>query len=358
VNRVTSDYQIWYDVTDKITGTELTAHVLSQEVDANWDGRIRYIALAVAYKNDDGEETTYWFNAGHAVTAPKYNPEPREAIFDTSVLAGKPDNAELTVVYTTYADATYIYNGTVLPDAGTGGKSYGAKTNSWHINDIYNSKPTALTAERIGSSYKWTLAALVTDDSTIIGGSAEARTRDVLLVPVSVKQISEAEAFGFTLLYNPEYVNVTEVVSASPDLDLTYKIEHQLGRVIASASANDTFSAGNTPVPIALLNLTLSDNIGKSSLTFLETNFSTEYSIGFVPRSFAFIVNGELTNILRGDLNRNNCVDIGDVAKVAWIAIGLVDQDPMAKFVEDGKPVNHGDAAKIAYYYVGKIPVL
>ncbi|WP_255333029.1 DUF3344 domain-containing protein, partial [Methanocalculus taiwanensis] len=162
VNRVTSDYQIWYDVTDKITGTEITARVLSQEVDDTWDGRIRYIALAVAYKNDEGEETTYWFNAGHAVTASGYNPEPRETLFDTSVLSDKPDDAELTVVYTTYADATYTYNGTVLPDAGTGGKSYGAKTNSWYITDISDEEPTTLTAERIGSSYKWTLAALVT----------------------------------------------------------------------------------------------------------------------------------------------------------------------------------------------------
>jgi len=162
VNRVTSDYQIWYDVTGEITGTEVTAHVLSQEVDADWDGRIRYIALAVAYTNADGEETTYWFNAGHAVTAPGYNPEPRETVFDTSVLTEQPDDAELTVVYTTWQDATYTFGDTVLPDTGTGGQHFGAKTNSWYITDISDGEPTMLSAERIGSSYKWTLAALVT----------------------------------------------------------------------------------------------------------------------------------------------------------------------------------------------------
>ncbi|MCQ1539638.1 hypothetical protein FTO68_11730, partial [Methanocalculus taiwanensis] len=284
--------------------------------------------------------------------------EPRETLFDTSVLSDKPDDAELTVVYTTYADATYTYNGTVLPDAGTGGKSYGAKTNSWYITDISDEEPTTLTAERIGSSYKWTLAALVTDDSTIIAGSTEARTRDTILVPVSVKHISEAEGFGFTLSYDPSYLDVTGVVNATPNMTVTYNIHEQEGRVIISASTDDTFSAGNTPISIAQLNITMKDKTGKSSLIFVETNYSSEYSVGFAPRSFAYTIPGELTHLLRGDLNKNNRVDIGDVAKVAWIAIGLVAQDPLAKFVDDEQPVNHADAARIAYYYVGKIPVL
>lgn len=61
----------------------------------------------------------------------------------------------------------------------------------------------------------------------------------------------------------------------------------------------------------------------------------------------------------RGDLNGNGRVDIGDVARVAYIAIGLVDQDPRAKFTDPvSAPVSHADAAKIAYYYVGGIEIL
>ncbi|WP_211530769.1 PKD domain-containing protein [Methanocalculus chunghsingensis] len=58
----------------------------------------------------------------------------------------------------------------------------------------------------------------------------------------------------------------------------------------------------------------------------------------------------------RGDLNGNGRVDIGDVARVAYIAVGLIDQDPRAKLTDPlSDPVNHSDAAKIAYHYVGAI---
>ncbi|MCQ1539319.1 PKD domain-containing protein [Methanocalculus taiwanensis] len=60
---------------------------------------------------------------------------------------------------------------------------------------------------------------------------------------------------------------------------------------------------------------------------------------------------------IRGDFNGNGRVDIGDVAKVAWMAIGLMEPDPAANFKGDGE-VDSADAARIAYYYVGKIPAL
>jgi parallel beta-helix repeat protein len=55
----------------------------------------------------------------------------------------------------------------------------------------------------------------------------------------------------------------------------------------------------------------------------------------------------------RGDFNGNGNVDIGDVAKVAWMAVGLIPDDPEARFT-GGETVTGADAARIAYYYVGK----
>jgi hypothetical protein len=60
---------------------------------------------------------------------------------------------------------------------------------------------------------------------------------------------------------------------------------------------------------------------------------------------------------VRGDFNENGYVDIGDVARVAHMAVGLVDKDLRADFNCDGN-VDTADAARIAWYYVGKIQQL
>jgi C1A family cysteine protease/chitodextrinase len=57
---------------------------------------------------------------------------------------------------------------------------------------------------------------------------------------------------------------------------------------------------------------------------------------------------------LRADFNRNNRIDIGDVAKVAWMAAGRIPEDLEADFNGDGH-VTGADAARIAYFYVGRI---
>jgi hypothetical protein len=59
----------------------------------------------------------------------------------------------------------------------------------------------------------------------------------------------------------------------------------------------------------------------------------------------------------KGDFNENGVVDIGDVAKVAYMIVGKTDADPAADFNGNGA-VDIGDAAKIAYYFVGKIAAL
>ena len=55
----------------------------------------------------------------------------------------------------------------------------------------------------------------------------------------------------------------------------------------------------------------------------------------------------------RGDFNGNGNVDIGDVAKVAWMAVGFIPDDPEARFTGGGH-VTGADAARNAYFYVGK----
>jgi len=56
----------------------------------------------------------------------------------------------------------------------------------------------------------------------------------------------------------------------------------------------------------------------------------------------------------KGDLNHNGEVDIGDVAKAAYMVVGKEPEDPEADFNGNGH-VDIGDASKIAYFHVGLI---
>jgi PKD repeat protein len=66
---------------------------------------------------------------------------------------------------------------------------------------------------------------------------------------------------------------------------------------------------------------------------------------------------GYITVFPKGDFNTNWRVDIGDVTRVAYMAVNLTPWHPAADFNRDTR-VDIGDASKIAWYYVGKIPEL
>ncbi len=66
---------------------------------------------------------------------------------------------------------------------------------------------------------------------------------------------------------------------------------------------------------------------------------------------------GYITVTVKGDFGGDGEVDIGDVARVAYMVVGKTAVDPAADFNGNGA-VDIGDAAKIAYYFVEKIEAL
>jgi hypothetical protein len=66
---------------------------------------------------------------------------------------------------------------------------------------------------------------------------------------------------------------------------------------------------------------------------------------------------GAFTIRVKGDLNNNDLVDIGDAALVAYMVVGNVPEDLLADFNQNGV-VDIGDAAKVAYVVVGRISEL
>jgi len=70
-NRVTSDYFMWYDVTNLISSRAVNVNV---DTTGSYDGRIKVITLVVAYNDPSSATlTTYYVNQGHDVCS--YYPE-------------------------------------------------------------------------------------------------------------------------------------------------------------------------------------------------------------------------------------------------------------------------------------------
>ncbi|MEG3056970.1 MAG: DUF3344 domain-containing protein [Methanoculleus sp.] len=129
-NRVTSDYFMWYDVTDLITSQTVNVNV---NTEGTFDGRIKVISLVVAYNDPSSTtETTYWVNQGHDVCSyycEDYFGKPAvgTTTFDTSGLP-EFDSAHLTVSHMASsngnygfptADNDFTYTGGTPPVKGT-----------------------------------------------------------------------------------------------------------------------------------------------------------------------------------------------------------------------------------------------
>jgi len=64
VARVTSDYMMWYDVTDLVQAGDNTASVHTEQIDSRFDGRIKLITLIAAYNDGSSKTIQYWVNMG------------------------------------------------------------------------------------------------------------------------------------------------------------------------------------------------------------------------------------------------------------------------------------------------------
>ncbi len=158
ISRVYSDYLLSYDVTPYIQSRTVTAMVETLPGAKNMDGRIKYLALVVAYNDGDQDRIHYWINDGHHWFS---SGETKKTIFNTTNLISGWDDANLRVVHTSTCDATYQFNGETKlgnnPPAGT----Y-FMVNTWNVtNDLSAGDGSTLSyTHNQGPSYKITIATL------------------------------------------------------------------------------------------------------------------------------------------------------------------------------------------------------
>ena len=187
-------------------------------------------------------------------------------------------------------------------------------------------------------------------------GSTNAPANSIITIPVSVANVTNISGISFDLLYNSSVVVVSNVsVNESfVGSSIITNIDNANGITnIVLTNSNLILASAETPVIDIAFNITG----GSGSSTSLDLQ-NVEFSDAeFNPYTPAVVVDGMIKVGIKGDFNGNGRVDIGDVAKVAFMVAGKVPEDLNADFNGNGR-VDIGDAAKIAFYLAGKVSEL
>ncbi|MGI6483737.1 MAG: DUF3344 domain-containing protein [Methanobacterium sp.] len=155
-NKVYSDYQVWYDVTDLITSNNVSINVASKQTGTNYDGRIKMVALVVAYNDGDDDKIHYWVLNGQDWL----NSGSSTSTFNTNTFNGEVEAATLTTVALSSTDGTYTFNSNPLTGniIETGGYY---KENQWDVTEyIAPGSDSDLEYAPVGGSLKLNLATL------------------------------------------------------------------------------------------------------------------------------------------------------------------------------------------------------
>jgi len=155
LNRVTSDYLMWYDLTDAITSQTVNVQASTAKVNPRFDGRIKTMTLVVAYDDGDADQVRYWVNQGHDTANAKDVSDygyTGATMYATSALPPGWTSANLTSVYLASIDGTYTFRGSSLTSGTPSGSYFGS--DRWDVTGLLSSgENSTLTYVNTGSSY-------------------------------------------------------------------------------------------------------------------------------------------------------------------------------------------------------------
>jgi len=151
MNRVTSDYLMWYDLT-AITDQTVNIEAETTKTDSNFDGRIKTIVLVVAYDNSSTDTVKYWVNQGHDTVSMLDTTYTGSTGFGTSALNGGWSSANLTAIYLASVDGVYTFRGTSLASGIPAGSYFG--TDTWDVTSLLTAgQNSSLVYNRTGDNY-------------------------------------------------------------------------------------------------------------------------------------------------------------------------------------------------------------
>ena len=183
-------------------------------------------------------------------------------------------------------------------------------------------------------------------------GSATVDISDTIVVPVTLANASNIRQVALDLNYDPDVVSILNITAndSLPSSSVTYTLDS--GR--ASIELTNSYKISVTSAT-GLIDITFKA-MGNINTTELNMQY-VELVDDAGTHTPGTIVNGSITVCIKGDFNNNDRVDIGDVAKVAFMVAGKVSEDLRADFNHNGR-VDIGDAARISFYLAGKVDEL
>jgi len=350
---------VWRSTDNGATWTQMNAS-------AGWAGRVSHSSVAMP----DGSIVLM---GGESPSSPNW-------LHD--VWRSKDNGATWTVVNASAGWAgRYGHSSVAMPDGSI--VLMGGRIDSGlnYKNDVWRFVPTGSSAQNPSHTYTTTGMYSVTLTATnakgsntktkigyiVVTGSPADRARLILpaaslyqntatKIPIRVANIIGGTGISFNLTYDPTVMRVNEItLNQSYVSGSSLDVNATPGLIRLSLTRTEPITIGS-PLPLLFLNTTGTGPVGASTpLNFSHATWSTP-TFDSQPMD---TVNGSiLIYRIRGDLNGNGWVDIGDTAKTAYMVVELTpDLIPDADFNNNGV-IDTGDATKIACYLVGKIPSL
>jgi subtilase family serine protease len=211
--RVYSDYQAWYNVTNLITNNNPTLYVKTENTGGDgYDGRIKLLALTVAYNDSDNDQVHYWVLNGQDWINSETSPS--TSTFNTSSFNGEVEAASLKTVALSSTDGSYTFNGNSLSGGLTETGSY-YKEHNWDVtSDINPGADSTLDYANVGGSFKMNLATLTIREAEEEADVDLTITGTVNTVPGSAVFAKETNSITIPNIKNNGSDTATDIVVA------------------------------------------------------------------------------------------------------------------------------------------------
>ncbi|GAB6284757.1 MAG: hypothetical protein STSR0009_09570 [Methanoregula sp.] len=260
----------------------------------------------------------------------------------------------------TFTDTSANLPTSWLWDFGDGSTSL--EQNATHTYTLAGTYTVNLTATNAAGSNTTTKTGYISvsenpaDRAQLILPAASLYQNSATQLPVQVMNITNGTGISFDLAYDPAVIRVDEItLNQSYESGSNLAVNATPGLIRLSFTRTDGINI-KAPVPVFFINTTGIGAVG--ARTSLNASGARWSDGTFNYRQFD-VVHGTLqVRPIRGDFNENGFVDIGDVARVAYMVVEKTPSIlPDADFNNNGR-VDVGDATKIAWYIVGKITEL